>query len=143
MPDMVIASASLLGSRMNSLPEKERGAVYFTYPYSLPQESKVFRTNIEASLRKKAIPITNLEIEFKMYSLFSILSGPLSRMRTFVYRYYFIEMIEATPDMSMTPVVFPRLSFGTGQRYASKGCYIVQLAGSKPELVRKSDWIMH
>jgi hypothetical protein len=144
MPDMVIASASLLGSRMNSLPEKERGAVYFTYPYSLPQESKIFRTNIEAGLRKNAVPITNLEIEFKMYSLFSILSGPLSRMRTFVYRDYFIEMIEATPDMTMTPVVFPRLSFGTGQRYASKGCYIVQLTGGRqPELVKKSNWIMH
>jgi hypothetical protein len=144
MPAMVFASSSLLGSRMYSLPEKERASVYFTYPYSLPRESKVLRTNIEAALRKNGIPITNFEIELKMYSLFSVLSGPLSRMRTSVYRDYFVEMLEATPDMSMTPVVFPRLSFGTGQRYASKGCYIVQLTGGQqPELVKKSNWIIH
>jgi len=144
MPDMVLASFSLLGSRMYTLPEKQRAAVYVTYPYALPQEAKVYRTNIEAALRKNAIPITNLDVELKMYSLFSIISGPLSRMRTYVYRDYFIEMLEATADMSMTPAVFPRLSFGTGQRYASKGCYIVQVnAGPQPELVKRSDWILH
>jgi len=144
MPETVVASYSLLGDRIYGLPEKQRASVYVTYPYALPQESKVYRTNIEAALRKNAIPITNLEIELKMYSLFSIVSGPISRMRTYVYRDYFIEMLEATPDMSMTPAVFPRLSFGTGQRYASKGCYVVQVSGGpQPELVKRSDWIIY
>jgi hypothetical protein len=39
---------------------------------------------------------------------------------------------------------FERLSFGPGQRYMSKGCYIIQLAsGSQPEMIRKSDWVIH
>jgi len=39
---------------------------------------------------------------------------------------------------------FERISFGPGQRYASKGCFIVQVSkGAKPELVRKSDWVIH
>ena len=39
---------------------------------------------------------------------------------------------------------YERISFGPGQRYASKGCYIVQLSkGDRPELVRKSDWVVH
>ena len=144
MPEMIITSSSLLGNRLYSLPEKVRPSVFVTYPYSLPQESRVFRTNIEAALKRNNIPLTNPEIEFKMYSLFSVLSGPLTRMRTAVYRDYFTELLEATPDLSVTPVIFPRLSFGQGQRYASKGCYIVQLTeGPKPELVKRAGWIIH
>jgi hypothetical protein len=143
MPDMVLASSSLLGSRLYSLPEKQRQFVYLTYPYSLPQESRVYKANIETALKRNNIPITNPDITFKMYSLFSILTGPLSRMRTYVYRDYFVELLEATSDMSMTPVTYPRISFGTGQRYASKGCYIVQLTdGPQPELVKRSEWII-
>ena len=40
--------------------------------------------------------------------------------------------------------LYERFSFGPGQRYASKGCYIVQLSkGPKPELVKRSDWVIH
>jgi hypothetical protein len=36
------------------------------------------------------------------------------------------------------------MSFGTGQRYASKGCYVVQLSeGPKPELAKRSEWIIY
>ncbi len=143
MPDLVIASSSLLGGRLYSLPEKQRQSVYLTYPYSFPQESRVYKANIETALKRNNITISNPDITFKMYSLFSILTGPLSRMRMFVYRDYFIELLEATPDLSVTPVTYPRLSFGTGQRYASKGCYIVQLTeGPQPELVKRSEWII-
>jgi hypothetical protein len=126
-----------------SLAEKQRQSVYLTYPYSLPQESRVFKVNIETALKRNKIPVANADITFKMYSLFSILSGPLSRMRAYVYRDYFIEMLEATSDISLTPVTYPRISFGTGQRYASKGCYIVQLTeGPQPELIKRGEWII-
>jgi len=143
LPDVVVLSSSLLGNRLYSLPDKQRQSVYLTYPYSLPQDSRAYKANIETALKKNNIPITNPDITFKMYSLFSMLTGPLSRMRTYVYRDYFIELLEATPDLSVIPVTYPRLSFGTGQRYASKGCYIVQLTdGPRPELVKRSEWII-
>jgi hypothetical protein len=40
--------------------------------------------------------------------------------------------------------VYPRLSFGPGQRYASKGCYVVQVGeGDQPALEKRSDWVIH
>jgi hypothetical protein len=143
-PHMVFASSSLLGKRLYTVGEKERTSLYITYPYSLPEESQKYKKAIEASLRKNNIPIGNPDIAFKMYSLFSTLTGPLARMRSFAYRDYFLELIESTPDLSITPVVYPRLSFGAGQRYASKGCYIVQLTGGpNPGLVPRSEWVIH
>jgi len=47
-------------------------------------------------------------------------------------------------DQDYAIATFPRLTFGPGQRYASKGCYIVQLGkGEQQELIKKSEWIIH
>ena len=58
------------------------------------------------------------------------------------YRDNFLDVIGMMDDLEVP--LYERLSFGPGQRYASKGCYIVQLSkGEKPELVKKSDWVIH
>jgi hypothetical protein len=143
-PDMVFVSSSLLGNGLYALPEKERKSLYITYPYTLPQDARAIRSQIESSLKNSNSQIAKSDITFKMYSLFSTLTGPLARLRTYVYRDYFIELIESGQDQSKTPGAYPRLSFGQGQRYASKGCYIVQLTeGPDPELVKKSEWVIH
>ena len=57
------------------------------------------------------------------------------------YRDNFLDAIGMIDDLEVP--LYVRLSFGPGQRYASKGCYIVQLSkGEKPVLVRKSDWVI-
>jgi hypothetical protein len=87
-----------------------------------------------------------------MSSLFLVLNSPLSGMRGYVYRDYFLDLVDKMPDMSVgsvylsrgTAILYPRMSFGQGQRYASKGCYIVQLSeGPKPELVKMSEWVIN
>ncbi len=143
-PALIILSSSLLKKDLYSLPEEARAFVYVTYPYTLPRESQPYKASIETSLKINNIPMTNLDIEYKMFSLFSTLTGPFTMLRNFVYRDYFLELIESTPDQASMPVVYPRLSFGAGQRYASKGCYIVQLSeGRNPELIKRSDWVIH
>ncbi len=46
--------------------------------------------------------------------------------------------------MDQDTPLYERLSFGPGQRYASKGCFVVQLGkGPRPALVKKSAWVIH
>ena len=143
-PAIVLASASLLEQKVYSLPETERSYIYLTYPYALPQDSHGYRAHAAEHKMGDKIPLNEREPALKMQSLFQTISGPLSRLRAFVYRDYFLELIESTPDLTSGTVIYPRLSFGQGQRYASKGCYVVQLtAGPKPELVKRSEWVTH
>ena len=144
-PGIVFASSSLLGKRLYSLPEKARPAVYLTYPYTLPQNAGNYKPQVEALLKNNSGGAnTHQFIEYKILSLQPVLNGPLSRMRNYVYRDYFMEIIDELADVSVIPVPFPRLSFGSGQRYASKGCYIVQVGeGPQPGLISRSDWVIH
>jgi hypothetical protein len=39
---------------------------------------------------------------------------------------------------------YERLSFGPGQRFASKGCYVVQMPkGRLHGFLKQSDWVIH
>lgn len=143
-PEAVFISSSLQGKNVYTLPEKARELVYIAYPYALPQESKEFLDTVEAMMKKNKIPDANKEIAYKTASFLSILSGPLNMMKNYIYRDYLLELMDMMPDAGGgMPTLYSRLSFGTGQRYASKGCYIVQLtSGSKPELVKRSEWVI-
>ena len=58
------------------------------------------------------------------------------------YQDNFFDVISMAMDQES--LVYGRLSFGPGQRYASKGCYIVKLSkGPKPELIRMSEWVIY
>ena len=47
-------------------------------------------------------------------------------------------------DQDYAIPIYPRLTFGQGQRYASKGGYIVQLGEGEPtKLTRKSKWVAY
>jgi hypothetical protein len=142
-PAMVFASAGLLGNHIYTLAESERAYVYLTYPYALTQESKGLKTQTGTPPQNKT-PMTRRDTALKIRTLSQTISDPLAKMRSFVSRDYFLELIESAPDLTALPAIYPRLSFGTGQRYASKGCYVVQLTeGPQPGLVKKSEWVIH
>jgi hypothetical protein len=95
-------------------------------------------------LSSKKIPEKNLAISTKMYFLGTLLTNAFMHMQRNYYRDYFLDVIDMLEDASDSIANYPRLSFGPGQRYASKGCYIVQLSpGEKPEIIKKSDWVIH
>ena len=64
-----------------------------------------------------------------------MLKGYFSRDR-------FLEVIDMMRDDLMVPL-YTRLSFGPGQRYILKDCYIVQLTdGPPPKLIGVNDWVI-
>lgn len=140
----VFASASQLGRTLYTLPEAVRPLLSVAYPYSLPKESIGFRSLADPTLPEEKLPSVQREPALKLYGVYQVLSAPLSQLRSFVHRDYLLELLESAPDLATRPVIYPRLSFGQGQRYASKGCYIVGISGGdKPQLLKRSEWIIN
>jgi hypothetical protein len=143
-PPTVFVSASQLGDQMAALPERARPFTAIAYPYRLPQEARKVNQVVRSWLKVRKIPETDLAIQTKMYGAVWQLSSALMMMKTNFYRDYFLDVFDMLNDQVYMIANYPRLSFGQGQRYAAKGCYIVQLApGPKPDLIIKSDWVPH
>jgi len=143
-PPMVIASSSTLGEAVLSVPEELRDIAFFTKPDSFPEDEVRSRLATESWLRAKKLPITNFDIQARMYFLGWTLAPMVKMMRDDFYRDYFFDIVDMMRDQYYSVAVYPRLSFGPGQRYASKGCYIVQLTGGdEPKLEKRSNWVVH
>ena len=67
----------------------------------------------------------------------------LTQMLDNFSREYLIENLEHMAENAVTTAVYPRLSLGPGQRFASKGAYIIPLAQIEQENpVEASTWII-
>jgi len=165
--NMAFVSSTLLQQGLWSLSEKARSFTYISYPYRLDKDKVGFNIGANAWLQKNRIPVSDKRISTRLYSLTNVLLEPfavvkrdfnpgglgegqvnmeeqfesLMHVKRNYYRDYLFDVIGMFADKNSLD--YERLSFGPGQRYLSKGCYIVQLSpGPKPELVKKSDWVI-
>ncbi|HLO26892.1 MAG TPA: amino acid ABC transporter substrate-binding protein, partial [Geobacteraceae bacterium] len=140
--ELVMVSSGLLKQELAKLPDPARDFTYITYPYRLPQEEGPYADLAKTWLTSRKAPVNDRRISTRTYSLMMLLTTTFMHMRGNHYRDNFLDVISMYQDLYLPD--FERLSFGPGQRYASKGCYIVQLTrGAKPVMVRKSDWVIH
>ncbi len=143
-PSSLFVSATLLAGVYGAIPDAIRDVTFVTWPTRLPEEGEYPRSIVSSWLKMKKIPVTNLSASSKVYVLTRLLSFVLRDMGTDYYRDFFLDLVDDGADQTTSSLVYPTLSFGPGQRYASKGCYIVTLGkGAAPKIVRQSDWVAY
>lgn len=167
-PRRIHLSATLLHSFFKEIPEQVRPFTYISYPYRLGEGGDLFHLNSRVWLQKRSVPLSSSRISTRLLSLGKVLLEPFQvvkrdfnpagrgngqvimeeqsemmlHVRRNYYRDYLLDVIGMMADSNSLD--YERLSFGPGQRYLSKGCYIVQLSkGAKPELIKMSDWVIY
>jgi len=140
LPGIVLVSGTYLGKALWSVPEELRKLLYMTYPYRLPQEDVRYDRSVKRVLSGKMIQSFDQQIIRQSYITNEILGKALLEMRGEYYRDFLLDTIGMIEDQYFP--LYERVSFGPGQRYASKGCFIVQLGtGQNPKLERRSEWV--
>jgi hypothetical protein len=151
-PEMVFVSSSYLGESIWTLKDQVRDFIRITYPFRLPEDEERYTRIAKSSMRIDKDQGGSLIISKKIYSTIKVLNQALIGISGQYYRDNLLDAIDMGKGsvtmgkvvMDETYPLYERFSFGPGQRYASKGCYIVRLSkGEKPELVRMSDWVIH
>ena len=117
------------------MKEQVRDFTYITYHFRL--QDKVDPGNTSIILSADATKEAN-----QAHAIKEIVTTALLDMKGSYNRDNFLDVIGMMVDLEVP--LYERLSFGPGRRYASKGCYIVQLPqGDNPVLIQKSDGVIH
>lgn len=127
LPDIniIILPSIALESWQKQEGQVENERVLFTYPYELPTAYHPRAFRVRAWMRSNHIEVTHSLLQFQTYYMLTLLDYGMRSMRGDFYRDYFSELIESEAENNLNNGTHPILSLGPGQRFASKGAYIV------------------
>jgi len=140
-------SGSLVGR--DGLPQAQgwRDKVRIVDQLDLAERRARHLTRMNVWLRARNVPLVDERIQANAFFAAGIAGDALAHMDDIFSRDYFIERVEHMTEQSLFYSVYPRLSLGPGQRFASKGGYVTRFAqdsgekdsGDKAAL---SEWIV-
>jgi hypothetical protein len=136
--------SGLMGGLENApLPAAWRNLARMTYPFDLPGRRRIRVDYPLGWFRIRNVPVLDLQVQADTYLACGLLSETLNRMVDTFVRDYLIERIEVMLEHRIITGYYPRLTLAPGQRFASKGGYVVHFADATgTKLVADSDWIV-
>lgn len=144
---MVLMSTSLLGAKLWDLPQGARDRTWLTYPFRLfrpPTSMTAPEGTPPATFAQVSLVAGNTQrrVRSRAFSVMKAVSEVIPRMGRNFYRDTLLDAFGMLMDDQETD--YERLSFGPGQRFASKGCYVVQMPqGRLHGFVKQSEWVIH
>lgn len=138
----VWVSGEMGGLEHAPLPQDWRAATRMAYPVDLPGR-RVVRVDYALSwFRIRKIPVVAQQVQADTYLACGLVSETLNHMVDAFVRDYLIERVEMALDHRALTGYYPRLTLAPGQRFASKGGYIVRFADPQGTKVTPlSEWI--
>jgi hypothetical protein len=92
--------------------------------------------------RIRKIPLVAQQVQADTYLACGLVSETLSHMVDAFVRDYLVERLEMALDHRALTGYYPRLTLAPGQRFASKGGYIVRFSDPEgPRVAALGDWI--
>jgi hypothetical protein len=139
----VYLSSSLVEPAAAPIPEVLRERVFFVHPFGLPDELAPGLRRTRAWLQQKGVELRAERVQANTYFAAALVRRAIKHIEGYFSRDYLVETIEHQVETATSTSLYPRSSLGRGQRFASKGSYIVKISeGSEPRIVRVSGWIV-
>jgi hypothetical protein len=139
----VYASGLIGGLEQAPLTPEWRKLARITYPCALPDERSLRLNYPLGWFRLRGIKVEAERVQVDTYVACSVLLETLASMLDEFVPEYLVERTEDMLDSRIVNGYYTRLALGPGQRFASKGGYLVRFVGPTGTAVAADgDWIV-
>ena len=137
-----LSSGLIAGARTGMAPDAA-GRLRLIYPQDLPAVRAARLEVVKRWMQSNDIALTDERVQLNAYLAATVMGMMVSHSKDTYSREFLIERMEHRLGNSLELSMYPHLSLGPGQRYASKGSYIVRVADEgEGGLSLLSDWIV-
>ena len=139
-----VYASGLMGDLENApLLAGWRAVTHLAYPFDLPG-SRMVRMNYPLGwFRVRHIPVVAERVQSDTYLACGILAETLNDMLDSFVRDYLVERVEVMLSHRLITGYYPRLGLAPGQRFASKGGYLVHFAEPRgTRVIADGDWVV-
>lgn len=132
IPKSSVYISTYLGGGENApISEAWKDKVSFIYPYELPEKRINQLAGMYAWVTTNHIPALNERIQSEVFFNMLLLSELTAQMLDNLYREYLVEKVEDIMSSGFNNSIYPSLSLGPSQRFASKGGYVARIVKNK------------
>jgi hypothetical protein len=139
----VYASGLMGGLERAPLAPEWRSVSRIAYPYALPDERSLRLNYPLGWFHLRKIPVVAERVQVDTYVACSVLLETLDSMLNEFVPEYLVERTEEMLDSRLINGYYTRLGLAPGQRFASKGGYLVRFVGpGGTHVAAEGDWIV-
>jgi cytochrome c553 len=135
-------SGSLSQSQGAALGEAWRGRTHVVRLFEPARNLHRHLARMQAWLRARGIRASDPRTQANAYFAATLAGEAISHLGENFSRDYFLEGVEQMTEVSLAASIYPHLSLGPGQRFASRGGYVLDLAGDGEAAVSLGDWLV-
>ncbi|MCX7057658.1 MAG: hypothetical protein NTZ79_10835 [Proteobacteria bacterium] len=137
----VLASGLMGGLEDAPLPAAWRDHAEFSYAVDLPERREVRQRLARSWLQTHGLPPTFPRLQTDTWTACRILAGILDHVGDAYVPEFLLERLEMMLGRRLPEGYYARLGLAPGQRFASKGGYLVRLGvGDEPSVTAVTDW---
>lgn len=144
----VLLSGILSGMEAAPLNAAWRETAVLAYPFDPPARwQQRMQRNLRPWLVKHGLPRVDERLQGNTLAACNLLAESMLRLRGNTLRDYLVEWVENYPSAmgnAPAPQAYPRFSLGPGQRFSSKGAYLVRFVGPSGRRIEPlhDEWII-
>jgi hypothetical protein len=138
----VFVSGLMGGLERAPLPAPWRAVAQMTYPFDLPADRAVRMNYPLGWFQIQHVPVVAERVQTDTYVACGIVAEATGHMLDNFVRDYLVELVEETLSQRLVNGYFSHLGLAPGQRFASKGGYLVRLADPPARIAAASGWIV-